>query len=118
MALPWVRLDTQWFANPKFLALVADRKHRAITAYFAGLAWSGSQGQAGFVPRGALGMIHATPKDAADLVSVSLWHADSSGGWRINDWNEYQPTNEEHEKRSQRARAAAEIRWGKDKNSA
>ena len=105
MALPWVRLDTQWFANPKFLHLISDRKHRAITAYFAGLAWSGAQGQAGYVPQAALPMIHATVKDAADLAAVRLWVPDE-GGWQINDWSEYQPTNEEHERRSQRARIA------------
>ena len=117
MALPWVRLDTQWFANPKFLTLVADRKHRAITAYFAGLAWSGSQGQAGYIPRGALPMIHATSKDAIDLVCVALWIPDA-GGWQINDWAEYQPTNEEHERRSAKARNAAAVRWGKVDESA
>jgi hypothetical protein len=112
VALPWVRLDTQWFANPKFLHLISDRKHRAITAYFAGLAWSGGQGQAGYVPRAALPMIHATTKDADDLSAVRLWVPDE-GGWQINDWSEYQPTNEEHERRSQRARDAAAVRWGK-----
>jgi hypothetical protein len=113
MALPWVRLDTQWFVNPKFLGLVADRKHKAVTAYFAGLAWSGGQGQAGYIPRAALPMIHATTKDAADLVAARLWHPDDAG-WRINDWAEYQPTNEEHERRSQRARDAALVRWGRE----
>lgn len=113
MALPWVRLDTQWFFNPKFLQLVADRKHKAITAYFAGLAWSGGQGQAGYIPRGALTMIHATAKDASDLVAVSLWIPDA-GGWQINDWSEYQPTNDEHERRSEKARHAAAVRWSRD----
>ena len=114
MALPWVRLDTQWFCNPKFLGLVADRKHKAITVYMAGLAWSGGQGQAGYVPKAALPMIHGTLKDAADLVAAQLWIPDA-GGWRINDWAEYQPTNEEHEARSRKARDAAAARWGKRK---
>lgn len=110
MALPWVRLETGWYVNPKFLHLIADRKHKAITVYFAGLAWSGGQGQAGYIPRSALPMIHASVKDANDLAGVRLWVPDE-GGWMINDWAEYQPTNEEHERRSQRARAAALVRW-------
>lgn len=116
MALPWVRLDTQWFANPKFVNLIADRKHRAVTAYMAGIAWSGGQGQAGYIPKGVLPLIHATLRDASDLVDARLWIPDS-GGWRINDWEEYQPTNEEHLRRSEKAREAAQIRWAKTKEA-
>ncbi len=112
MALPWVRLDTQWPQNPKFLMLIEDKKWRAIAVYFAGLAWSGSQGQAGYIPRAALPMIHGTTKEATELAAVRLW-IPAQGGWDINDWAEYQPTNEEHEKRSKRARDAANARWGR-----
>jgi hypothetical protein len=105
-------LDTQWPQNPKFLMLVEDKKWRAISVYFAGLAWSGAQGQAGYVPKSALPMIHATVKEAGELVSARLW-IPAQGGWDINDWVEYQPTNEEHERRSQKARAAALARWNK-----
>jgi hypothetical protein len=112
MALPWVRMDTQWPNNPKFLQLVEDKKWRAIAVYWAGLSWSGAQGQAGFLPAYALPMIHGTRREAADLIDVGLW-VPSRGGWDINDWSEYQPTNEEHEARSQRARDAALVRWQK-----
>lgn len=112
MGLNWVRLDAQWFNNPKFLGLIADRRHKAITAYWAGLAWSGGQGQAGYIPKAALPVIHATSKDATDLVEARLWIPDT-GGWQINDWSEYQPTGDESEKRSQKAREAALVRWGK-----
>lgn len=110
MALPWVRLDTQWPSNPKFLQLAQDRRWRSIAVYMAGLAWSGSQGLSGFIPYYALPMIHATRKEAQELIDVSLWHR-SEGGYEINDWAEYQPSNEEHEKRSERARLAAQKRW-------
>jgi hypothetical protein len=109
-----VRLDTQWPQNPKFLALAEDKKWRAVAVYFASLAWSGAQGQAGFVPKGALPMIHATTKEAAELVASHLW-IPAPGGWDINDWSEYQPTNEEHEERSRKAREAAQIRWSRRK---
>lgn len=117
MALPWVRLDTSWPMNPKFLHLVEDKKFRAITVYFAALAWSGGQGQAGYIPRSALPMIHGTVKEAMELVGVRLWIPGDSGGWDINDWNEYQPTNEEHELRSKRAREAAYARWRPNGNA-
>jgi len=38
-----------------------------------GLAWSGAQGQNGFIPFYALPMIHATKREAGDLVDVVLW---------------------------------------------
>jgi hypothetical protein len=110
MALPWVRLDTQWPQNPKFLQLAEDKKWRAITTYMAGLAWSGSQGQAGFVPYYALLSMHGTRKEAHELVEVGLWHQ-AEGGFEINDWADYQPSNEEHQARSERARIAAQKRW-------
>jgi hypothetical protein len=111
MGLPWVRLDTQWPHNPKFLQLADDKKWRAIAVYMGGLAWAGAQGQSGFIPTYALPMIHATKKEAAELVDVALW-IPAQGGWDINDWAEYQPTTEENERRSERARTAAQKRWG------
>jgi hypothetical protein len=112
MALPWVRMDTQWPNNPKFLQLVEDKRWRAVAVYWAGLAWSGSQGQAGFLPAYALPMIHASKKEASDLTDVALW-VPAPGGWNINDWAEYQPTTEEQEERSRKARSAAQARWAK-----
>jgi hypothetical protein len=51
MGLPWVRLDTQWPQNQKFLQLVEDKRWRAIAVYMAGLAWAGGQGQDGYKRR-------------------------------------------------------------------
>lgn len=110
MALPWIRLDTQWPHNPKFLILAEDKKWRAIAVYMAALAWSGAQGQNGFVPAYALPMIHGTRKEAAELADVHLWLM-CPGGWNINDWDQYQPSTEEHAARSERARTAAQKRW-------
>jgi hypothetical protein len=111
MGLPWVRLDTQWPQNQKFLQLVEDKRWRAIAVYMAGLAWAGGQGQDGFIPGYALPMIHGTKKEAGDLVDAGLWHV-TQGGWNINDWAEYQLSTEEYKRRSERARIAAEKRWG------
>lgn len=110
MALPWVRMDTQWPQNPKFLMLVEDKKWRAIAVYWAALGWSGAQGQNGFVPYFALPQVHATRKEASELVQVSLWDM-AEGGWDIHDFNEFQPSSEEHERRSSKARNAAMVRW-------
>jgi hypothetical protein len=113
MALNWVRLDTSLARNHKMLALL-DMKdgHRAVAAYVFGLGYCGEQGTDGFIPRAALPFIHARSTEATRLVEVGLWERDP-GGWMVHDWKDYQPSNEESEKRSTKARTAAAARWGK-----
>lgn len=110
MGLPWVRLDTQWPHNPKFLMLAEDKKWRAMCVYFAGLAWSGGQGTNGFIPYYTISVIQGTKREANELIAVRLWHP-CEGGWQINDWADYQESNEETERRSKKARDAAMVRW-------
>jgi hypothetical protein len=110
MALPWVRLDTAFPMNPKILALVEDKQWQAVVSYVSGLSYSGGQGTDGFLPNSSLPFVHGTPRTASQLVSTGLW-IPRLGGHDINGWHEFQPSSEEHEARSARARAAAEIRW-------
>lgn len=114
MALLWVRLDTGFGQNPKVLALAADKKWQSITLYTCGLGYSGHHGLAGFIPETALPFIHGTKKCAADLVSAGLWQP-CIGGWNVNGWAEFQPDLSDAEERSKKARAAAEIRWEKER---
>ena len=111
MALPWVRLDSQFPSNPKVLALVEDKSWRAIVGYIGGLAYSGAHGTDGFLPKSSLPFLHSTAREAAALVSVGLWVPAGAGGWDVNGWAEYQPSNEETAERSRKAREAAHIRW-------
>jgi hypothetical protein len=92
--------------------LVDDKKWRAIAVYMAGLGWTGAQGQNGYIPAFALPMLHGTRKEAQELVEVGLWDL-AQGGWDVHDWAEYQPSTEEHVKRSNKARQAAQARWHK-----
>ena len=108
--LEWVRLDTAFPRNPKVLMLIEDKAWRAVTAYLCGLSYSGEQGLDGFLPRASLMWLHATPKEARQLVAVGLWH-EVPGGWEINDWHDYQPSAEEAAQRKDKARRAAEERW-------
>lgn len=111
MGLPWIRLDVAFPRNHKLLGLLSVRDgHRAGLVYICGLAYAGEQGTDGFIPREALGLIHGRPQDAKRLVETRFWLAES-GGWVINDWTEHQPSNEETQMRSKRARAAALSRW-------
>lgn len=112
MPLPWVRLDTQWTHNPKFLMLAEDKQWRAICVYMAGLGYAGVHGTDGFLPVVALPMMHATRKEAEQLVAVALW-IPAAGGWDINGWAEFQPSAQDAASRSERARNAAKARWAR-----
>lgn len=115
MALPWVRLDTAFPMNPKVLSLVESKKWQSIACYVSSLAYSGAQGTDGFLPGTCLPFVHGTKRVADDLVNVGLWRG-VPGGWEINGWLEYQASSEEHEQRKARAKAAAEIRWSKERD--
>ena len=112
MGLPWVRLDTAFPTNPKILTLIEDKKWQSVVVYTGGLAYSGMHGTNGFLPASCLPYIHATKRNASDLVGIGLW-IEHQGGWDINGWSEFQPTSEEHEARRQKAKDAAEKRWAK-----
>jgi hypothetical protein len=112
MGFPWVRLDTQWPQNPKFLMLAEEKKWRAITVYMAGLGYAGVHETAGFVPAVALPFLHSTKKEAQELVGVGLWHP-AQGGWDINGWAEFQPSPDSAKKRREKAQTAAQARWAK-----
>jgi hypothetical protein len=106
VALPWIRLDTQFPTNPKVLTLVEGKKFRAAFVYCCSLSYSGAHGTAGYIPKSALPFIHATPKEALDLALLGLWKP-AVGGWDINDWDEYQESSEAAVKRRERARKGA-----------
>lgn len=108
----WVRLDCSFPRNPKVLELVQRKAWRAVTAYVAGLAYSGEHGLDGWLPLPCLPFLHATVREADQLVAVRLW-LPGHGGWDINDWDAYQPSAEQMQARKTRAKHAAEQRWRK-----
>lgn len=112
--LNWVRLDCGFPRNHKVLVLVGQKDgHRTAFVYTCGLAYCGEHGTNGFIPREALPFLHARKADADRLVAIGLWVKDP-GGWLVNDWAEYQPSTEENERRSTKARIAANARWAKE----
>lgn len=114
MGLPWVRLDTTFHHNPKMLDLISRGKHRAAFAYVCALAYAGQHSTDGYLPESCLMLIHATKRDAEELVKADLWHSDM-GGWSINGWSEFQISDEAAKARSDKARKAALIRWQGEK---
>lgn len=118
--LTWIRLDTAIFENPKLLYLQEDKQHKTIVVYLQSMCYSGRHGLAGFVPKAALRIIGANMSDAKRLVAEGLW-VDAPGGWQINGWEEYQLSNDEVLRRSEKAKKAAAARWaqrnGRDINA-
>jgi hypothetical protein len=112
MGLPWVRLDTQFPSNPKVLELAAGGRWRSLFVYVTSLAYAGAHGTDGYIPESALVFIHATRGNANDLVKCRLWTEDI-GGWHVNDWDEYQVSDEAAQKRRERAQKGAAARWNK-----
>ena len=112
--MSWVRLECSFPRNPKVLDLVHAKGFRAVTAYIAGLAYSGEHGLDGFLPESALPYLHATTATASQLVAVGLWDP-QHGGWDIHDWADYQPTSEQVERRKAAAKRNAEARWKKQR---
>lgn len=114
MSLNWVRLDTTIPTNPKILELVAAKQWRALSVYTFSLAYSGAHGTDGLIPTACLPFIHATKREANVLVDARLW-LPVMGGWEINGWAEFQPSTEETQRRKQKAKDAAGIRWEKER---
>jgi hypothetical protein len=102
MGLPWVRLDTTFHHNPKIVRLVAEKRQSAAFAYVCSLAYAGAHGTDGYISESVLFLIHATKRDANDLVTAGLWVL-SPGGWDINGWDEFQVSDEAARKRRERA---------------
>lgn len=112
-ALTWVRVQAAISRNHKVLALLPQRGgDRALNVFIFGLGYCAEQGNAGFIPEGAIGLFHGTARAAQLLVEVGMWH-ERPGGWEVNDYAEYQPTDEAARSRSDKARKAAEARWSK-----
>lgn len=112
MTLQWVRLETSLPDHPKVLELISAKKHKSVMVYVLGLAYCGRHELDGYVPKAALPFIHGTKSDADALCFVGLW-TPTPNGYEINGWSDFQPTNEERNRAKQKAKAAAEIRWGK-----
>lgn len=112
-ALSWVRVQSALSRNHKVLALLAQKGgDRALNVFIFGLGYCAEQGNSGFIPGAAPGLFHGTPLSYRMLVEVGMWH-EVPGGWDVNDYAEYQPTDEAAKARSEKAKRAAEARWKK-----
>jgi hypothetical protein len=110
MALPWVRLDTSIFDNPKFLVLFGQKRYRAVVVYVAAMAYAGKHGTGGFIQKEVLPLLQARKTEMDQLVEARLMDI-CPGGWTVHDWEDMQLTNDEIVARRERAQRAAAARW-------
>lgn len=114
MGLPWVRLDTSTFDNPKFLILFGQKRYRTVVVYIAAMAYSGKHGTGGFIQREVLPLLQATKREMEQLVDARLMDM-VSGGWQIHDWDEFQLSSDEIVARRAKAQHAAQVRWEEER---
>lgn len=97
-----VRVSTDFYDHPKALKAGFFPSY----VFLLSLMWSGRHGTAGFIPRNALPFLMSqltsdpptTPEEIGEkLVRVGLWEKsfdESSHGWQIHDWDEWQKEDE------------------------
>lgn len=100
--MPWFKVDDGFWSHPKVIACPLP----AIGLWVRAGSWSAQQLTDGVIPRVALQMLGARPKDAAALVTAGLWVVEGQG-WRFHDWETYQPTRATVE--AERAATAARV---------
>jgi hypothetical protein len=97
--MPWVKLDDGFGEHPKVLAAGP----LAGWLYVCGLCYANRQRTDGFLTEAVIYRLADVdrPQDLAEeLVSAGLWHR-VSGGYRIHDYLDYQPSREQAEQISQ-----------------
>jgi hypothetical protein len=86
--VPWVKLDDQFFLNPK--ALLAGKDGRAL--YLTALCWTAQQSTGGLLSGASLPVLAALSdvpdwqRTARHLVDIGLWEWSSGADYKIADW--------------------------------
>lgn len=113
--LQWIRLDCSFPDNAKIMELVDTNQHRVVVAHVSMMCHVGKSGTDGFFPEAAMRRYSVTKKDAYTAVDSGLW-VPAPRGYSINDWDEYQVSDEAAQKRRERAQKGAAARWANARN--
>jgi hypothetical protein len=109
----WVRLQTSIYHRGKLLTVLGlPSGHRTAVVYMFSLAYAGANGCTGHIPKAALPLIQASRADAKRLVDAGLWEP-TPDGWKVHDWDVYQPTPGYVQKLSDAGKKGAKARWAK-----
>jgi hypothetical protein len=119
--MSWVKLDDQFFLNPKVISAGRD----ARDLYLAALTYTAGQLTDGYLPEGcillvaAMAQITTAAESAKRLVDVGLWDKCKTG-YTIHDYLDYNPSGDQvraiRKERAEAGRRGAqktnEARWG------
>lgn len=108
--MAWVKLDDQFYMNPKVLAAGPQ----AVALHIAAMCWVGGQLTDGAIPRTTLplllGQAGVGARTVDRLVAEGLWEPTASG-WTIHNWLEWNPPAEQ----VRAERAAGKVRAEKSR---
>jgi hypothetical protein len=89
--MTWAKLDDRFDENPKVLSVPIE----ARLLYVCGLTYSARALSDGFIPAALLPRLvpdlRRPERRAAELVRAGLWEEAARPGWRIHDWEKYNP---------------------------
>jgi len=109
----WVRTEASIYRNPKVLGLLSQPNGwQTAVVYWFSYGYAGENGATGTIPKLALPIIQGTPKIAQRLIDAGLWEV-TSEGWKIHDYDLYQPDANYIKMRSEAGRKGAAARWAK-----
>lgn len=110
--MPWVKLSDDWYDDPKVVAAGDD----GALLWVKAVSWSARNLTDGLIPAELLPRLilsPETPSIASRLVDLGLFVEDATGGFRVANYLEYQPSRaqvlagrEKEAKRKRDARAA------------
>ena len=113
--MPWVKLDDRFHENPKILSLGSD----AFRLYVLSLTWAGGNLTDGMIPPPIVDL-YADGSTAAELVAAGLF-VECDGGWRVNDYLEFNPSREDVEAKrranTERMKRARDVRAHKSRSA-
>lgn len=92
--MPWIKLDTSFYRNPKTANVLADKNGpAAIIALQEMWCWAGDSdspdAREGYVPDAMATRLGLTDKLAPILENAGFIHRNGSG-WHIHDWDSHQ----------------------------
>jgi hypothetical protein len=118
--LPWVRMDSDTYANPRVVDFIDDHGQRglaAIAIWKFAIEYSGGHATDGLISKAVLRQIHGTAVHARLLVDGGFFEVHEKG-WLIAGYDTHQPTRATTEElrraRSEAGKKGAAARWHGD----
>lgn len=99
----WAKLDDTAHSHPKLLAAIGTRPIAPLELWTLAMSYGSAYATGGQIPSSWVARFKGGAKAAAKLVEVGLWH-DAPEGWAFHDWEDYQPSPDEIEKKREQSR--------------